>query len=150
MVAPPLITPHISTQTLYTINDYAEFVRRIEANGDDTTYELIWGEIAAKIPTLLHGKIAARIVIKLGGFVLAHGLGDVMTEANYHLLNDPHNDRVPDVSFIRVDRNLPSIEQGSAPFMPDLAVEVKSEGNTYKELREKASYFCMVVRAWSG
>lgn len=141
MVAPPLTPPTHIEQALYTRDDYAEMVRRAESDGVDTTFELVWGEIVAKMPTLLHAKIAARLLIKLGAFVMEHGLGDVMTEANYHLPNDPHNDRVPDLSFIRADRNLPTIEQGSAPFMPDLAVEVKSDGNTYKELREKASYF---------
>lgn len=141
MVAPPLTPPTLIEQALYTRDEYADMVRRAESDGVDTTYELIWGEIVAKMPTLLHAKVAARLVIKLGAFALEHNLGDVMTEANYHLPNDPHNDRVPDVSFIRADRNLPTIEQGSAPFMPDLAIEVKSDGNTYKELREKASYF---------
>lgn len=141
MVAPPITPSTTPLKTLYTREEYAAFVRQAESDGDDTTYELVWGEIAEKMPTLLHAEIAANIMGYLWLFLKSNPIGKVYSEANYHLPNDPHNDRVPDVSFIRADRNLPTIEQGSAPFMPDLAVEVKSDGNTYKELREKASYF---------
>lgn len=142
MVAPPVNRPNIPLKTLYTRDEYASFVRQAESNGDDTTYELVWGEVIAKSGTSLQkGWISAQVLGFLGMFLRLNPIGIPLAPANYHLPNDPHNDRVPDVSFIRTDRNLPTIEQGSAPFIPDLAVEVKSDGNTYKELREKASYF---------
>ncbi|MCU0475698.1 MAG: Uma2 family endonuclease [Anaerolineae bacterium] len=131
-----------SPKALHDHADYAAFVQHAAQAGEDATYELIWGEIAQKpMPTQLHAEIAVIISAHIWFYLKSKPIGRVFAEANYRLPSDPMNDRIPDVSFVRADRNLPLVEAGSAPYMPDLAVEIKSEGNSYRELREKAGYF---------
>lgn len=140
MLAPAL--PETAAQTLYTSAEYAAFIDRAEAAGDDATYELVLGEIVQKpMPTQLHAKIAATIIALLWLYLRSKPLGEVFAEANYQYPSDPMNVRIPDVSFVRADRNLPVVAVGNAPYLPDLAIEIKSVGNTPRELREKALYF---------
>jgi Uma2 family endonuclease len=128
-------------KTLHTRADLWEMIRRAESLGEPTLFELIHGEAKLKMVTMRHGIVAGNIYGHLWMFVRKHKLGHVMQEVHFGTAGDPYNDRVPDVSFVSVARNLPVIDKGTAPFMPDLAVEVKSDGNTYKELRGKAEYY---------
>lgn len=54
--------------------------------------------------------------------------------------DDVSNAYMPDVSYVGgLER--PMVKQGAAPYMPDLAVEVKSPDDTYIRMREKAAYY---------
>jgi len=63
-----------------------------------------------------------------------------VVEARYTMPDDDSNDRIPDLSFISKDK-APLVKQGPAPYMPDLAVEVQSPGQSDQLMLEKAQYY---------
>lgn len=121
-----------------TVDDFDQFMKLPENR--DRTFELIDGEVIEKIPTQKHGQVQLRLGSRLLIFVDAHDLGHVMTEARYRLPGDQFNERIPDISFV-AGKDSPVVEQGAAPRMPDLAVEIKSPDDTYKAMRAKAAYY---------
>jgi Uma2 family endonuclease len=121
-----------------TIAEFETFLARAENR--DRLFELINGEIVEKVVTQAHGVIAARIVVRLGGFVEANKLGLVMVEVHHKVPGDEHNERIPDIAFTSSERVL-KVEHGAVPQMPDLAVEIKSPNDRYIEMREKAAYY---------
>jgi len=128
-------------KTLHTRDDLWELIRRAESTSEPSLIELIHGEVKLKMVTMRHGSVAGNIYGHIWTFLRVNKLGHVMQEVHFGTLGDLYNDRVPDVSFVSAARNLPVVDKGTAPFMPDLAVEVKSDGNTYKELHGKAEYY---------
>ena len=50
------------------------------------------------------------------------------------------NDRIPDLSFITHEKGA-LVREGAAPYMPDLAVEVQSPGQSDKLMADKAAYY---------
>ncbi|MDQ3513513.1 MAG: Uma2 family endonuclease, partial [Chloroflexota bacterium] len=56
---------------------------------DGQKHELLRGELINVSPNYLHGLLQSRIVISLGRFVEAHGLGDVVTETAFEIPTDP-------------------------------------------------------------
>ena len=104
-----------------------EFSERNERD-DGCREELVAGVIeVAPAPEGSHGRIAARVLLKLGAFVDAHNLGEVRTESGYRLRANPDEVRGPDAAFIsneRLDRL--SITGPYEDGAPDLVVEVVS------------------------
>src|SRR5207247_897771 len=98
------------------------------------------GEIVEKVVTQQHGIIAAFIATEISLYLRQHRIGRVAVEVRYRAPDDQENDRLPDVSFTR-DLDRPVSEVGAVPYMPDLAVEIKSPDDTYKGMREKARYY---------
>ncbi len=123
---------------LYTVDEFEAFLALPENR--ERLFELLNGEIVEKVPTEEHGIIVLRIGSKLLIFVDLHALGRVAVEVRHRIPADNHNARMPDISF-RSDTTTPVVKQGSVPVMPDLAVEVKSPDDGYRELREKADYY---------
>jgi Uma2 family endonuclease len=102
--------------------------------------QLINGEVVEKMPTQLHAYIAALLATFLTVFTRQYKLGWVLVEARYCLPNDDANDLIPDVSFVSKARGS-LVAKGPAPYMPDLAIEVKSPDDTLPEMRDKATYY---------
>jgi Uma2 family endonuclease len=81
------------------------------------------------------GRIASRIVIRLGQWAEATGLGEVYGETFFQI---GENVRVPDVAFVAAERIPEEGEpDGPWPFAPDVAVEVISPSNDYEALMAK-------------
>lgn len=103
-------------------------------------FERIHGEIVEKMPTELH----AYVVMMLGHFLLLYlqqnPLGYVLPEARYSPPGDETNDRIPDLAFRSAAKG-ELVAEGSAPFMPDLAVEVQSPGQSDRLMSDKAQYY---------
>ncbi len=103
-------------------------------------FELINGMVVEKMPTLLHAAVVHLISGFLFMFLRQNPIGRVYVEARYQLPDSTHNARIPDLSFVSgTDRAV--LSEGPAPYMPDMAVEVKSPDDTYREIREKAVYY---------
>jgi Uma2 family endonuclease len=66
-------------------------------------------------PGGLHGRIAGRIVARLGDHVERLGLGTVLVEAGYVLQRAPDTVRGPDVSFISAHLRRSGYEGGGRP-----------------------------------
>ena len=82
-----------------------------------------------------HGGIGARLIIRLGGHVEAHGLGGVYGPDTSFRIGE--NERIP-----------PEGEpDGMWPFAPDLAVEIVSLTDLYEGIYRKVmEYFAAGVR----
>ncbi len=106
----------------------------------DRHFELINGEIVEKMPTFMHG----FIVLLLGGALLTYlrqnPIGQASVEARYRAPGDNLHDVIPDLSFIVTEKGA-LVSQGAAPYMPDLAVEVQSDGQSDKFMADKAAYY---------
>jgi Uma2 family endonuclease len=102
--------------------------------------ELVRGEVRVTPPAGgPHGTAATNLVLLLGQYVRANGLGRVFADGfGYELIRLPHTVRVPDLSFVRADR-LPEagIGPGILKLAPDLAVEVLSPSEAAWTLEEK-------------
>jgi Uma2 family endonuclease len=128
----------VAQPKLYTVSEFEDFLGQPENRG--RLFELINGEIIEKMPTEEHGVIVMKLGARLVIYVEAHQLGRVASETRYQMPQDEHNGRLPDISF-RSNPDTPVVRQGPVMQMPDLAVEVKSPDDTYRELREKADYY---------
>ena len=124
---------------LYTVAEF-ERIAALPENRD-RLFELIHGEIVEKaMPTELHGIVVGRILGELYIHLKSHPGGRIGAEIRNRMPGDEHNSRQPDISYF-ADDSRPIVEKGAVPQMPDLAIEVKSPDDTYKEMREKADYY---------
>lgn len=110
--------------------------------------ELVDGVLVEKTVGYLESCIACLLIRRLANFVAERDLGVVAGEGGMlRLMLDLV--RIPDVSYVSWAR-LPSrqIPQEAVPHLvPDLAVEVLSEGNTTEEMARKIrDYFAAGVR----
>ena len=131
MVAPPL------TRRM-TIDEFERMIA-LYAN-TDRSFELIDGEMVEKMPTLKHGKLALRLGSRLLAFAEAAKLGHVGVEVRHQLPDDPHNSRLPDISYVSQERLAEAVDE-TVEFMPDLAVEIKSPKDSPTKMRLKANYY---------
>ena len=103
-------------------------------------YELVEGELYETAPAGgRHGKVAIRIGILLGAYILENRLGEAFAaETGFILRRDPDTVRAPDFAFVSIDRLPPEGPPvGFVEMAPDLAVEVVSPGDGPGEVRDK-------------
>ncbi|HXD32582.1 MAG TPA: Uma2 family endonuclease [Pyrinomonadaceae bacterium] len=111
---------------------------------DGYRYELIEGELIRMSPAgARHGRIAVKVVNRLGPYVEKHGLGEVYAaETGFKLRSDPDTVRAPDVAFVSKSRvELVGDPEGYWSGAPDLAVEVQSPNDTRKHIDAKARHW---------
>ena len=103
-------------------------------------YELIRGVLVPKMPPGDPHRIAVgRITTAIGNWSDEKDYGSVGAgEPGYLLDRDPDTVRAPDVVWIAPGR-VPEGTQGYPELAPDLAVEVKSPGNSNPEMAAKAA-----------
>lgn len=110
--------------------------------------ELVDGVLVEKTVGYYESRLAAVLIHYIELFLGRHDLGIVLAPDGA-LRFMPGLVRIPDVSFISW-KKFPNRELPSEPIpdlVPDLAVEVLSEGNTPKEMRRKLrEYFQAGVR----
>ena len=90
-------------------------------------YELVEGELYETAPAGgRHGKVAIRIGILLGAYILENRLGEAFAaETGFILRRDPDTVRAPDFALVSIDRLPPEGPPvGFVEMAPDLAVEV--------------------------
>jgi Uma2 family endonuclease len=107
---------------------------------DGNRYELARGVLVQKMPTGdLHRVTVSRIDAALSIWSDENDYGSVGAgEPGYRLDRDPDTVRAPDVVWIAPGR-IPEGTQGYPELAPDLAVEVKSPGNSNPEMAAKAA-----------
>jgi len=106
----------------------------------DRLFELIHGEIVEKVPTEQHGHIALNIGTEIRIYLKQNPIGIAGVEIRHRNPSDSYNDRLPDVSFRKVDSDN-IVTKGAVPTMPDLAIEIKSPTDTITLMRAKAQYY---------
>lgn len=111
-------------------------------------YELVDGALVGKVLGAQESFLAIEIATSLQNFVRPRQLGAVLGADGMYRLN-PELVRIPDVSFIALDR-LPNGKlprDAIRPIVPDLAIEVLSKGNSRKEMDDKViEYFAAGVK----
>lgn len=106
----------------------------------DRHFELINGEIVEKMPTQVHSYIIALLTMAIMTYLQQNRIGRALPEARYRAPGDSLHDVIPDLSFVVNERGA-LVSKGAAPYMPDLAVEVQSEGQSDKFMADKAAYY---------
>jgi Uma2 family endonuclease len=119
----------------YTIEEF------LALPDDGNRYELVDGELIQMAGAREeHSRISNLIGFHITGFVLANKLGTVYnSEARYAIVPDSDTVRLPDASFVSVDRVTRGVR--TMQFAPDLAVEVLSDSNTYGEIERKVKEY---------
>jgi Uma2 family endonuclease len=117
----------------------------------DRPFELVDATLVEKVMGFGEGFLAIDIVRLLGRFLDHHDLGELGgADATMRLM--PGLVRIPDVSFVRWEK-LPNRERPTEPIadlVPDLAIEVLSEGNTPGEMKRKLKEYFLagVALVW--
>ena len=109
---------------------------------DGYMYELVRGELRKMPPAgHPHSRMGIQIATSLNTHTNDRRLGYVYgADGGFFLESDPDHVRAPDVSFVRqarVDEASGSV--GFFPGPPDLAIEVISPNDRYREVEEKVS-----------
>ena len=125
----------MSTMTPVT----AEQLLRMPSDG--CRYELIAGELSVMSPGgWRHGDVGGWLHALIGNYLVQQRIGKLFfAETGFILGRDPDTVRAPDIAFIcndHIPADLP--EDAYWPGAPDLAVEIVSPGDTYREVDEKA------------
>ena len=132
-----LLTPADAPPTEVTLSD-AELEKLLHYS----SAEFVNGQVLEKRMGFESEGIVSELHIALGAFVRANQLGRVFGPATPYRCfpNDPRQVRKPDVSFVAAGR-LPAgrLPRGSAPFAPDLAVEVVSPTDPCEYLELKVA-----------
>ncbi len=117
----------------------AEELVRLPSDG--RRFELVKGDLYEMPPAgARHGKFALRIGARLEAYVLLNRLGHAFgAETGFIISRNPDTVLAPDASFVSYHR-LPEedVPINYPELAPDLAVEVKSPGDSNREVREKA------------
>jgi|SRR5712671_2668169 len=117
---------------------------------DGRKYELVDGEVVVSAAGPYHGEIVIKIVRIVATFLDDHPIGKIYGD-NVGLVFPNGNLRSPDAFFVRTEQ-LPG---GKSPvtfgeFVPDLAVEVLSPGDSPRRVLQKIGEFieCGVTLVW--
>ncbi len=116
----------------------------------DRTFELVGGEIIEVPSNPFVSKIAAKIILFLGMYLLNNDSGHVTGEAGGYRVNGELY--APDVAYISYARQPELAHKGYNPNPPEIAVEVISDADSRDEqatLRRKlANYLAAGVLVW--
>jgi Uma2 family endonuclease len=134
----------MATATHLTIDDFERLPQEQAEN-----HELVDGELVPMSGnTLAHILIRDFLLGLLRAFVLEHRLGWVVSEQEYDFNGNAHG---PDISFFGpAKKALADLRKRVQRFVPDLAIEIVSENDTWSSLmRRKDRYLaCGTDEVW--
>ena len=111
---------------------------------DGDRFDLVDGQLVERLMGYRSGRVGGKLLSILESFCSSKKLGWVLpSEVGYECFGNRHDKvRHPDVSFIAASRMSPEEEpRGFCPIPPDLAVEVTSPNDVYKEVLEKVTEY---------
>jgi Uma2 family endonuclease len=89
--------------------------------------------------TLIHNRLRDAFISLLRDYVRKNGLGEIVSEQEFDFGGNAHG---PDVSFFGPDKlGLCDGKRRVQRFVPDLAIEIVSENDTFKKLVRKADRY---------
>lgn len=128
----------------------AEQLERIDIPGKST--ELVRGRlVVSEPPGTFHGKLAGRLLLRVGAFVEARRLGEVFgQDTGFRIASNPDTVRAPDLAFLGHERLSRIARRGYAAIAPDLIAEILSPDDRPGDVRAKiAEWLSAGVRlAW--
>jgi Uma2 family endonuclease len=130
----------MTTREKITAAAFDAFLAEPHIVNSSRRFELIDGVIIEKMPTQLHAYVIGMLAHFLIACLQQSKIGYALPEARYRLPGDVDNDLIPDLSFVVVERG-PLTVSGPAPYMPDLAVEVQSDGQSDRFMADKAQLY---------
>jgi Uma2 family endonuclease len=105
---------------------------------DNGLFELVDGKLVEKEMEFLSGRVVKKIVLKLGGFIEAQQLGELVVEVSFQCFPEkPSQTRRPDLAFVSTTRLAAIPDEGHVLVRPDLAIEVMSPNDNAVELDTK-------------
>ena len=128
------------TLTAETLLTAEEFAKRPDPGYPE---ELVLGRIVpmSPPPNRRHGEVCVRVVRLLDAFVERHGLGRVLSnDSGIITRRDPDTVRGADVayySYARMPKGPAPSNYGEGAGSPELVVEVRSPGNSWRDLQMK-------------
>jgi len=124
-----------------TVEEYDALIALPE--NADRHLELLNGALIEEMPGKQHSRLTKFFLYQLDAFLKDQPLGETFVELRYRLTEEPHTALIPDVSYISVQKSqqYPHDDQKPVPFMPDLAIEIQSPGQSKLILTEKAHYY---------
>jgi Uma2 family endonuclease len=133
----PLVSP-------LTIDDFERLPDALAFN-----HELVDGELVdVSGNTLIHNRLRDYLVSLLRENVNKNGLGEVVSEQEFDFGGNAHG---PDVAFFGPEKIALTEEKKRVQrFVPDLAIEIVSENDTFKKLTKKAARYqkCGTKESW--
>jgi Uma2 family endonuclease len=123
-----------------TVKDLEQLQAKLTEDHLDYQLELVDGKIIVMGPSdIVSSEIGAELISLLRNWVKPRRLGRVFDSSGGFILPDS-NLRAPDVSFVSAGR-LKRSKRYFAEMVPDLTVEIKSQSDRIKPLREKIESF---------
>jgi len=121
--------------TSLTIDDFERLPAEAAENHELVDGELI--DVSGNTPR--HNLLRDRLLALLLRWTADRGAGTVIAEQEFDFLGNAHG---PDISFFRTDKQkLVDLDRRVQRFVPDLAIEIASEWDTYEGLlRKKERY----------
>ena len=121
----------------------AEFERN--AARDDYRYELVAGRVIRMSPPgWQHGVIVTRLLFVLLNYLHGRNAGQAVAEVGFTLRTNPDTVRGPDIAFVRHERVPRETLRTFWPGAPDVAIEVRSPGDTLREMDVKVAEYLSV------
>ncbi|NUQ05463.1 MAG: Uma2 family endonuclease [Anaerolineae bacterium] len=124
-----------------TVEEFERFALLPENLG--RKLQLINGEIVEEMPKLAHARISVRLIAWLLEYLRRSPIGEVFNELRITLEDESHNAVVPDICVVVERRGeLGALgDNDPLPFMPDLLIEIQSEGQGDRHMRDLADYY---------
>ncbi len=127
-----------------TIDDFERLPDELAHN-----HELVDGKLEdVSGNTLIHNRLRDAFISLLREYVKKHGLGEIVSEQEFDFGGNVHG---PDVTFYGPDKlMLCEAERRVQRFVPDLAIEIVSENDTFRKLAKKADRYrkCGAKEVW--
>jgi Uma2 family endonuclease len=127
-----------------TIDDFEQLPDELALN-----HELVDGALVdVSGNTLDHNYLRDLLISRLLPFVKEHKLGTVVSEQEYDFDGNAHG---PDLTFVAPEKSkLFDREKRVQRFVPDLAIEIVSENDSFKKLVKKVDRYrkCGTKEAW--
>ncbi|MEQ8785227.1 MAG: Uma2 family endonuclease [Pirellulaceae bacterium] len=121
--------------------DQVTTAEQLAARADDgRRYELVAGVLRMMSPAgNRHGRIAARLLVRIANHVEQHALGETYAaETGFLLERSPDTVRAPDVAFVARGRLEAFADHvGYLPLAPDLVAEVVSPSDSSSDVEAK-------------
>jgi len=103
-------------------------------------FELIDGEVFEKACTEEQGCIMVTVGAYLLTYLHEHNVGRAMIRVQYSLEYENYNSLLPDVS-LTLNTERPLCKVIPTPYLPDVAIDVKTPLDKIETLRKKADYY---------